>query len=240
MRYPTIAVGMLLLSASSICNAQFPWQKPVPRSQEAVARILGPVTQEEPSRDLTIVWVWGVDKLHEKGTHEYAWVMDDYVNTLLPQVPRVTAIPSMYFPKKELWDKADLVVFYLWPREPDAGLRRGVGQMHRQGLGPQEWSHEMGRAAHAGDSYRCGTAISHLQGLPQEVRSDGRILLGASRRSGRLPHPRWKTWTARPGRSCGQRKSAVARSSSPARATITSHSTTRIFVSFCCGPWHGR
>jgi len=80
MRYPTIAVGMLLLSASSICNAQFPWQKPVPRSQEAVARILGPVTQEEPSRDLTIVWVWGVDKLHEKGTHEYAWVMDDYVN----------------------------------------------------------------------------------------------------------------------------------------------------------------
>jgi len=133
MRYPTVAVVMLLLSASSICTAQFPWQKPVPRSKEAIAKILGPVTQKEPSRDLTIVWVWGIDKLHEKGTHEYAWVMDDYVNTLLPQVPRVTAIGSMYFPKKELWEKADLVVFYMWPREQwdydliDAYQKRGGG-----------------------------------------------------------------------------------------------------------------
>ena len=82
---------------------------------------------------MTIVWVWGIDKLHEKGTHEYAWVMDDYVNTPLPQVPRVTAIGSMYFPKKELWEKADLVVFYVWPREQwdydliDAYQKRGGG-----------------------------------------------------------------------------------------------------------------
>ena len=36
---------------------------------------------------------------------------------LLRQVPRVTVIPSMYFPKEELWEKADLVVFYFWSRE---------------------------------------------------------------------------------------------------------------------------
>jgi len=75
----------------------------------------------------------GIDKFHAKGTHEYAWVMDLFANHLLPQVPRVTVIPSMYFPEKELWEKADLMVFYLWPREPwdyklmDEYLERGGG-----------------------------------------------------------------------------------------------------------------
>ena len=67
------------------------------RDLAEVRRIVGPMGQREPSRDLNIVWVWGIDKLHEKETHEYAWVMDRYVNTLLPQVPRVTVAESMYF-----------------------------------------------------------------------------------------------------------------------------------------------
>ena len=87
------------------------------RDPAEIDRIVGSIGQREPSRDLNIVWVWGVDKLHEKETHEYAWVMDRYMNALLPQVPRVTVVPSMYFPKKELWEKADLVVFYFWSRE---------------------------------------------------------------------------------------------------------------------------
>ncbi|MHC4244871.1 MAG: hypothetical protein ACYSU4_20870, partial [Planctomycetota bacterium] len=94
MRCRVTYIVVLLLTISSTSNAQFPWQKPIPRSKKTVAKIVGPIAQKEPSRDLTIVWVWGVDKFHEKGTHEYAWVMDDYVNTLLPQVPRVTVIPS--------------------------------------------------------------------------------------------------------------------------------------------------
>ncbi|MHC4538562.1 MAG: ThuA domain-containing protein [Planctomycetota bacterium] len=117
MRYRTACIVVLLLTISSTSSAQFPWQKPPSRSKEAVAKILGPVTDKEPSRELNIVWVWGIDKLHEKETHEYAWVMDRYVNVLLPQVPRVTVAASMDFPKKELWEKADLVVFYLWTRE---------------------------------------------------------------------------------------------------------------------------
>lgn len=133
MQCRIVFIVSAVLAMSFPASAQFPWQKPVPRSEEEVAKIVGPVTQKEPSRDLTIVWVWGIDKLHEKGTHEYAWVMDRYVNQLLPQVPRVTVIPSMYFPKKELWERADLVVFYLWPREGwdydsiDAHLERGGG-----------------------------------------------------------------------------------------------------------------
>jgi hypothetical protein len=124
----------LLLTVASTAGAQFPWQKPVERDPAEVQRIVGPMGRREPSRDLTIVWVWGIDKIHEKETHEYAWVMDRYVNTLLPQVPRVTVIPSMYFPGKELWEKADLVVFYLWPRGKgwdygliDAYQKRGGG-----------------------------------------------------------------------------------------------------------------
>jgi hypothetical protein len=105
----------------------------VKRDPAVIGRIVGPIRQREPSRDLNIVWVWGIDKLHAKETHEYAWVMDRYVNVLLPRVPRVTVVPAMWFPKKELWEKADLVVFYLWPGEKwdydliDAYQKRGGG-----------------------------------------------------------------------------------------------------------------
>ncbi len=124
---------VLLIFCSPTCLAQFPWQRPIKRDPAEVRRILGPIRQRVPSRDLTIVWVWGIDKLHEKGTHEYAWVMDRYANELLPHVPRVTVIPAMWFPKKELWEKADLVVFYLWPKPNwdykviDSYLARGGG-----------------------------------------------------------------------------------------------------------------
>ncbi len=163
MRYRTACLVAILLAATAPpVAAQFPWQKPVPRDMKAVARILGPATRREPTRDLTIVWVWGIDKLHAKGTHEYAWVMDRYVNDLLPRVPRVTAVPSMYFPKKDLWERADLVVFYLWPKKRwdydliDAHLKRGGGLVFihlavMQGSGEQlarriglAWDHRNG------------------------------------------------------------------------------------------------
>jgi len=117
--YRTILMVMLLGAIPLTSSAQFPWQKPVQRDPSEIRRIVGPQGDRAPSRDLNIVWVWGIDKFHAKETHEYAWVMDRYVNVLLPQVPRVTVAPSMYFPKKEQWEKADLVVFYLWPRDED-------------------------------------------------------------------------------------------------------------------------
>jgi hypothetical protein len=115
MRRTGFPVIITLLAAGQ-ARSQFSWQTPVKRDPTEIRRIVGPIGEREPSRDLNIVWVWGIDKLHEKETHEYAWVMDRYVNVLLPQVPRVTVVPSMYFPKPELWEKADLVVFYMWPR----------------------------------------------------------------------------------------------------------------------------
>ena len=112
MRYRVLCILVLFLTFPSASIAQFPWQTQAKRDPAEVQRIVGPIGEREPSRDLNIVWVWGIDKLHEKETHEYAWVMDRYVNALLPQVPRVSVVSSMYFPKKELWEKADLVVFY--------------------------------------------------------------------------------------------------------------------------------
>jgi len=82
MKYRTAGLLAILMLLCSRSHAQFPWQKPVKRDPADVHRIVGRIEQREPSRDLTIVWVWGIDKLHEKGTHEYAWVMDRYVNEL--------------------------------------------------------------------------------------------------------------------------------------------------------------
>lgn len=118
MTHRTMSVPILLLAMVLTANAQFPWQKPTPRSRESIEKILGPITKQELSRDVNIVWVWGIDKLHAKETHEYAWVMDRYVNQLLPKVPRVTVTHAMWFPSKEQWEKADLVVFYFTFNDP--------------------------------------------------------------------------------------------------------------------------
>ena len=114
-----LMVSLALFATSQAYSQHSSWQKPVERDPAEVERIMGPIGELEPSRDLNIVWVWGIDKLHEKETHEYGWVMDRYVFELLPNVPRVTVTPSYYFPSEELWEKADLVVFYLWPHERD-------------------------------------------------------------------------------------------------------------------------
>jgi len=125
---------VLLLTIASTSSAQFPWQKPPPRSNKAVADILGPTTEKEPSRDLNVVWVWGIDRTHAEGTHEFVKAKDLFVG-LLKAVPRVTVDTARLFPAKSQWEKADLVVFYaqLQPLKKqdfdlmDGYLRRGGG-----------------------------------------------------------------------------------------------------------------
>ncbi len=90
----------------------FDWQKPLTREPDEVSRIIGHIDEVEPSRDLDIVWCWGVDRDHAMGIHPYDWAMDLFVNKLLPQVPRVSASQTMHFPTDEQWASADLVVFY--------------------------------------------------------------------------------------------------------------------------------
>jgi type 1 glutamine amidotransferase len=133
-----ILLAFLALFTTIQAYAQHPWQEPIERDPAEIERIVGPIGEQEPSRDLKIVWVWGVDKNHDRGGHEYGWVMDRFVNTLLPQVPRVTAEHVMYFPTEEQWKTADLIVFYAQYRKTwgekeyglmDAFQARGGGMM---------------------------------------------------------------------------------------------------------------
>ena len=129
------AVGLLALFAANQANSQtvsqliLPWQEPQERDPADVVRIMGEIKQKEPSRDLNILWVWGIDQFHDrwKFSHEYSWAMDRFCYDLLPHVPRVTITPVYYWPTQEQWDKADLAVFYLWPSHDGAsGFSNGT------------------------------------------------------------------------------------------------------------------
>lgn len=122
------AIGLLALLAASQASSQgiapliMPWQRAQERDPAEIARIMGPVEQKEPSRDLNILWVWGIDQFHDnwRDAHEYVWAMDRFCYDLLPHVPRVTITPVYYWPTQEQWDKADLAVFYLMPHSDGA------------------------------------------------------------------------------------------------------------------------
>jgi len=60
----------------STSHAQFPWQRPVNRDPAEIERIVGPIRQREPSRDLNIVWVWGIG-------HNYFTLNDPYFRIIL-------------------------------------------------------------------------------------------------------------------------------------------------------------
>jgi len=108
-RFVTLTFSLALAVA---VQSQHPWQRPVLRERVEVERILGAVTKGEPSRDLHIIWVWGTDKNHAPGFHEYIKAKD-LLTGLLQEVPRVTLDDAEHFPSKNQWIKADLVVFYL-------------------------------------------------------------------------------------------------------------------------------
>ena len=67
-----LIVSLALLATGQAGAQQLRWQKPVKRDPAEIARIVGSIEQREPSRDLNIAWVWGIDKFHPKTTHEYA------------------------------------------------------------------------------------------------------------------------------------------------------------------------
>ncbi|MEM9110285.1 MAG: sulfatase-like hydrolase/transferase [Planctomycetota bacterium] len=104
---------LTLLACTGPALGQHLWQQPKdPVPREVLEQIIGPVDTEQPSKPLHIVWVWGYDKSHKPGTHDYLRVRDAMSN-LLEQVPEVTVEPAYEFPSREQFDKADLVVMYL-------------------------------------------------------------------------------------------------------------------------------
>ena len=84
--------ALMLLILAMLGNitlyAQHPWQKPLPpKERSVIEKIIGPVQQKEPSRDLHIVLVWGEDLDHEKGYHEYERFKDLWMCSLEGRSP---------------------------------------------------------------------------------------------------------------------------------------------------------
>jgi len=93
--------------------AQHLWQKPKPlKAKSEVSRIIGPLSMTQPAKPIHIVWVWGFDKWHRPGAHDYERVRD-LMTGLLAKVPKVTVEAAYEFPSKALFEKADLVCMYL-------------------------------------------------------------------------------------------------------------------------------
>jgi hypothetical protein len=131
----TLRTLILLLLVSSVSYAQHEWQKPKPLIEKGVRdKIIGPLTTDEPSRELNIVWVWGYDGGHRPGAHDYLRVRD-LMTGMLKRVPKVTVDTAYLFPSNAQFAKADLVAMYLHLPELtaeqyadfNAYIRRGGG-----------------------------------------------------------------------------------------------------------------
>ncbi len=106
-------IAAIVLASSSLCHAQHDWQKPKPLVPKAdIQKIIGPMEQAAPTKARHIVWVWGYDKPHKPGAHDYLRVRD-LMTGLLKKVPKVTVDTAYLFPTQAQFDKADLVVMFL-------------------------------------------------------------------------------------------------------------------------------
>lgn len=106
-------IAAIVLVSGSLCQAQHAWQKPKPLVPKAdIEKIIGPIEQAAPSKARHIVWVWGYDKPHQPGAHDYLRVRD-LMTGLLKTVPQVTVDTAYLFPTQAQFDKADLVVLFL-------------------------------------------------------------------------------------------------------------------------------
>ncbi|WP_018968671.1 ThuA domain-containing protein [Rubritalea marina] len=112
MRVLTLSICVVLFGAQGLL-AQHRWQqpkKPIPLAQ--VQDMIGPVEVVEPSCDLNILWVWGYDRPHAPGNHDYTRVRD-LMSGLLASVPRCSVETVYEFPSAEQFEAADAICFYL-------------------------------------------------------------------------------------------------------------------------------
>ena len=103
-----IAINLLAFSSW----AQHLYQLPKPlQPKNAIEMIIGKV-DSTPLTELIVLWVYGYDKHHIPGAHDYVKVKDLMI-TLLGSVENITVIPVFEFPSQQQFNQADLVVMYL-------------------------------------------------------------------------------------------------------------------------------
>ncbi|MEM6504092.1 MAG: sulfatase-like hydrolase/transferase [Planctomycetota bacterium] len=110
---PLLILLLCIVAYSGQASGQHLWQQPKdPIPREKVEKIIGAVESNKPSKPINIVWVWGYDKNHKPGAHDYVRVRDAMVS-LLKMVPGVRVDTAYEFPSREQFDKADVVVMYV-------------------------------------------------------------------------------------------------------------------------------
>ena len=93
--------------------AQHEWQKPKPlKAKLDIEKIVGEMSTTMPSKELQILWVWGYDRNHRPGAHDYLRVRD-LMCGLLRKVPKVTVTEVYHFPTTKQLEEADLMAMYL-------------------------------------------------------------------------------------------------------------------------------
>ena len=113
MKLSTLITLFFLLLFPDQLTAQHTWQKPKPlKPKQEITKIIGDISQIQPSRPLQILWVWGYDSGHKPGSHDYLRVRD-LMTRLLEKVPGVKVESVFHFPTQKQFDQADLVVLYL-------------------------------------------------------------------------------------------------------------------------------
>jgi type 1 glutamine amidotransferase len=104
---------VLLLFLSSNLFGQHLYQLPKPPKKiSELDHIIGKISSKKTLKQLNVVWVYGYDKHHIAGAHDYVKVKD-LMTGLLSKVPNISIGEAFQFPSDEQFDKADLLVMYL-------------------------------------------------------------------------------------------------------------------------------
>ena len=113
MRILHLIITFFIVSNSFDCLGQHLYQRPKPlKKKEDLERIIGSVSQNLLEKKLRILWVYGYDKHHIAGAHDYVRVKDLMVG-LLRKVSNVIVEEVFHFPDVAQFGRADLVVMYL-------------------------------------------------------------------------------------------------------------------------------
>ncbi|MDX1700838.1 MAG: ThuA domain-containing protein [Melioribacteraceae bacterium] len=111
MKYSKASIFILFYC--SLGFGQHLYQQPKsPKNISEIENIIGNLNNKEVSRTRHIVWVYGYDKDHIAGAHDYVRVKDTMIS-LLQEVPNIIIEGAFEFPNAAQLDQADLLVMYL-------------------------------------------------------------------------------------------------------------------------------
>jgi type 1 glutamine amidotransferase len=104
---------LVLLGIVIKLDAQHLYQVPKPIVHKSkIEAIVGPVEKSALDDSLQVLWVYGYDKHHIAGAHDYEKIKDLMVSQL-QSMDKVLVTAVYEFPTQKQFDQADLVVMYL-------------------------------------------------------------------------------------------------------------------------------